>query len=125
MKIVSLVLVGEKMRTAYLLTGLLLIFSGQLYAQSIAETPADMQEIMSDDFRSRQFLTLTVGIDQDVKLPPLPKNVDFGGTFREFVKASISKVGKAKGFQYVLDSSTLLLADGTNITVDVKKDLGF
>ena len=43
----------------------------------------------------------------------------------EKVKASISKVGKAKGFQYVLDSSTLLLADGTNITVDVKKDLGF
>ena len=43
----------------------------------------------------------------------------------EKVKASISKVGKAKGFQYVLDSSTLLLADGTNITIDVKKDLGF
>lgn len=43
----------------------------------------------------------------------------------EKVKASISKVGKAKGFQYVLDSSTLLLADGTNITADVKKDLGF
>jgi len=43
----------------------------------------------------------------------------------EKVKASIQKVGKAKGFQYVLDSSSLLLADGTNITVDVKKDLGF
>ena len=43
----------------------------------------------------------------------------------EKVKASIQKVGKAKGFQYVLDSSTLLLADGTNITADVKKDLGF
>ena len=43
----------------------------------------------------------------------------------EKVKASIAKVGKAKGFQYVLDSSTLLLADGTNITIDVKKDLGF
>lgn len=43
----------------------------------------------------------------------------------EKVKASIQKVGKAKGFQYILDSSTLLLADGTNITVDVKKDLGF
>lgn len=43
----------------------------------------------------------------------------------EKVKASIQKIGKAKGFQYVLDSSTLLLADGTNITVDVKKDLGF
>ena len=43
----------------------------------------------------------------------------------EKVKASIAKVGKAKGFQYILDSSTLLLADGTNITADVKKDLGF
>ncbi|MGQ7946367.1 OmpH family outer membrane protein [Flavobacterium sp. WC2509] len=43
----------------------------------------------------------------------------------EKVKASIQKVGKAKGFQYVFDSSTLLLADGTNITIDVKKDLGF
>jgi outer membrane protein len=43
----------------------------------------------------------------------------------EKVRASIQKVGKAKGFQYVLDGSTLLLADGPNITVDVKKDLGF
>ena len=43
----------------------------------------------------------------------------------EKVRASIQKVGKAKGFQYVLDGSTLLLAEGTNITVDVKKDLGF
>ena len=41
------------------------------------------------------------------------------------VRASIQKVGKAKGFQYVLDGSTLLLADGTNLTADVKKDLGF
>lgn len=43
----------------------------------------------------------------------------------EKVKASIQKVGKAKGFQYVLDASSLILADGTNITADVKKDLGF
>jgi outer membrane protein len=43
----------------------------------------------------------------------------------EKVKASIAKVGKAKGFQYVLNSEGLLLADGPNITADVKKDLGF
>jgi outer membrane protein len=43
----------------------------------------------------------------------------------EKVRASIQKVGKAKGFQYVLDGSTLLLADGPNLTADVKKDLGF
>ena len=41
------------------------------------------------------------------------------------VKASIQKVGKTKGFQYILDGSTLLLSDGPNLTADVKKDLGF
>lgn len=43
----------------------------------------------------------------------------------EKVKASIQKVGKAKGFQYVLNATDLLLADGPDITADVKKDLGF
>jgi len=41
------------------------------------------------------------------------------------VKASIQKVGKAKGFQYVLNAEGLLLAEGPNLTADVKKDLGF
>ena len=41
------------------------------------------------------------------------------------VRASIQKVGRAKGYQYVMDGSTLLLADGPNLTADVKKDLGF
>ena len=43
----------------------------------------------------------------------------------EKVKASISKVGKAKGFQYVLNTADLLLTDGPDLTADVKKDLGF
>jgi hypothetical protein len=30
-------------------------------------------------------------------------------------KVRTSKVGKAKGFQYVLDGSTLLLAEGTDL----------
>jgi outer membrane protein len=41
------------------------------------------------------------------------------------VKASISKVGKAKGYLYVIDINNLLLADGPDLTADVKKDLGF
>ena len=53
------------------------------------------------------------------------KETDIVKPLMEKVKASIQKVGKAKGYQYVLDGSTLLLADGPNITVDVKKDLGF
>ncbi|RZJ30011.1 MAG: OmpH family outer membrane protein [Flavobacterium sp.] len=43
----------------------------------------------------------------------------------EKVRASIQKIGKAKGYQYVLIKDQLLLADGPDITADVKKDLGF
>ena len=53
------------------------------------------------------------------------KESDIVKPIMEKVRASIQKVGKAKGFQYVLDGSTLLLADDTNLTADVKKDLGF
>ncbi|KAF2329486.1 OmpH family outer membrane protein [Flavobacterium daemonense] len=53
------------------------------------------------------------------------KDSDIMKPIMEKVKASIQKVGKAKGYQYVLDGSTLILADGPNITADVKKDLGF
>jgi outer membrane protein len=41
----------------------------------------------------------------------------------EKVRTSIQK--SWKGFQYVLDGSTRLLAEGTDLTTDVKKDLGF
>jgi outer membrane protein len=43
-------------------------------------------------------------------------------------RAAIQKVAKAKGFQYVLDSSTgsgILLAEGPDLMADVKKELGF
>lgn len=46
----------------------------------------------------------------------------------EKAKAAIQKVAKAQGFQYVLDStqgSGVLLADGKDLLVDVKKELGF
>ena len=53
------------------------------------------------------------------------KESDIVKPLMEKVRASIQKVGKAKGFQYVLDGSSLFLADGPNLTLDVKKDLGF
>jgi outer membrane protein len=53
------------------------------------------------------------------------KESDIVKPIMERVKASIQKVGKAKGYQYVLNSEGLLLADGPNLTADVKKDLGF
>ena len=53
------------------------------------------------------------------------KESDIVKPIMERVKASIQKIGKAKGYQYIPNSEGLLLADGPNITADVKKDLGF
>ncbi|WP_428223600.1 OmpH family outer membrane protein [Flavobacterium sp.] len=43
----------------------------------------------------------------------------------EKAKAAVIKVARAKGFQYVMDSSALILADGPNLFEDVKKELKF
>lgn len=46
----------------------------------------------------------------------------------EKAQAAIKKVAKAKGYQYVLDStvgSGVIYADGPNLLADVKKELGF
>ncbi len=53
------------------------------------------------------------------------KEQDITKPIYEKIKASIQKVGKSKGYQYVFNSEGLLLADGPEITNDVKKDLGF
>ena len=46
----------------------------------------------------------------------------------EKARLAIQKVAKAKGYQYVLDSSTgsgVLMAEGPDLLADVKKELGF
>ena len=53
------------------------------------------------------------------------KEADMVKPLMDKIKASISKVGKAQGYQYVLNLADLLLADGPDLTADVKKDLGF
>jgi outer membrane protein len=53
------------------------------------------------------------------------KESDMVKPLMDKIKASISKIGKAKGYQYVVNVADLLLADGPDLTADVKKDLGF
>jgi len=53
------------------------------------------------------------------------KEADLMKPITDKVKASIQKVGKAKGYQYVINAADLLLADGPDLTADIKKDLGF
>ncbi|HEX8562364.1 MAG TPA: OmpH family outer membrane protein [Flavobacterium sp.] len=53
------------------------------------------------------------------------KEADLMKPIEDRVRTSIQKIGKAKGYQYILNSAGLLLADGPNLTEDIKKDLGF
>ena len=51
------------------------------------------------------------------------KESDLVKPLMDKIKASIQKVGKAKGYQYVLNVADLLLSDGPDLTADIKKDL--
>jgi len=73
-----------------------------------------------------QDMAKRIGDYQDTAQKDLQKKEgDLMKPITEKVKASIQKVGKAKGYQYVLNATDLLLADGPDLTADVKKDLGF
>ena len=55
------------------------------------------------------------------------KEVDIVQPILERAKNAIQKVARAQGIQYVMDSTSgtgLILADGTDLMADVKKELG-
>lgn len=52
------------------------------------------------------------------------KQADLLAPIQEEAIAAIQKVARAQGFQYVMDSSSLILAEGKDLMVDVKKELG-
>lgn len=105
---------------------LLLVVSYQFaHAQ---EPQQDDEQIEDTKFRSRNFVNLTLGIEQDEKLPPLPGNVEFKGDFRKIVTASHSKelnvirfIPKAEGFatMTVHDKKTGKVV--AEFRIDVKK----
>ncbi len=77
------------------------------------------QEIQSMEQNIRQFQT-------DAAQNLEKKRIDLLQPITEKAKAAILKVGRAQGFDYVLDSGVgvTILADGTNLLDDVKKELG-
>ena len=52
------------------------------------------------------------------------KQEDLIAPILDKARTAIEKVGRAQGYQYVMDSSSLLLAEGKDLLVDVKKELG-
>lgn len=87
----------------------------------------DLEEISG--YRTKQYINLTLGLEQDVKLPALPDSVEFKGDFRRITTAAHSKqmnilrlTPKAEGF------ATLTIHDKKNgkliaeYKIDVKKN---
>jgi len=52
------------------------------------------------------------------------KQEDLIAPIYEKARTAIQKVGRAQGYQYVMDSNGLLLAEGKDLLIDVKKELG-
>lgn len=77
------------------------------------------QEIQEKQQRIQQF-------QADAQKDLQKKELDLIQPITEKAKAAILKVGRAQGFDYVLDASqgVTILADGKNLLDDVKKSLG-
>lgn len=52
------------------------------------------------------------------------KQEDLYAPILDKARTAIEKVGRAQGFQYVMDKNGLLLAEGKDLLIDVKKELG-
>lgn len=132
-----------------LMTKMPAMLDAQKQLETLSKTYDTNYKTMADEFQAKlkkydteaSTVTDVINAERQKEVQDMQKRIqDFGQNAQkelqqkqeeitkpiyEKVRASIQKVGKAKGFQYVLDGSTLLLADGPNLTADVKKDLGF
>ncbi|AXT18948.1 OmpH family outer membrane protein [Flavobacteriaceae bacterium AU392] len=77
--------------------------------------------------RQQELLTMEQSIQQfrqkgaqDIQ----KKQADLLNPISEKAVAAIQKVARAQGFQYVMDSPGLIMAEGKDLMADVKKELG-
>jgi outer membrane protein len=92
-------------------------------ANTVGDAVNKTREAEVQDMRARiQQYQQTASTDLQKKQEEIVKPI------LEKARTAIQKIAKAKGYQYVLDSSTgsgVLLADGPDLLADVKKELGF
>jgi outer membrane protein len=93
-------------------------YEGEASTQTEAINEARAKEMQDMGQRIQQFRDSAQKQLQD-------KEMEIVKPIMDKAKAAIIKVGKAKGFQYVVDSASLILADGPNLFEDVKKELKF
>jgi pilus assembly protein CpaC len=61
-----------------------------IFAQA-QETETPATDLPTGTYRTKQYINLTMGIEQDIKLPALPENVEFKGDFKKVTSASFAK----------------------------------
>ena len=93
-------------------------YEGEASTQTEAVNETRAKEMQDMGQRIQQFRDTAQKQLQD-------KEMEIVKPIMDKAKAAIIKVGKAKGFQYVVDSASLILADGPNLMEDVKKELKF
>ncbi|MEO6348574.1 MAG: OmpH family outer membrane protein [Aquaticitalea sp.] len=96
-------------------------YSAEVDTKTEEENAKRQEEVGTIEQSIRQYQTQA---QEDMQ----KKQTDMMKPLFDKAKTAIQKVGKAQGFQYVLDStqgSGVLLADGKDLMADVKKELGF
>lgn len=94
-------------------------YEAEASTKSEEENAKRGQEIQEKQQRIQQF-------QSDAQKDIQKKEMDLLQPITEKAKAAILKVGRAQGFDYILDASqgVTILADGKNLLDDVKKELG-
>ena len=96
-------------------------YDGESATKTDEENGKRLQEVQSMEQGIRQYQSQA---QQDLQ----KKEFDLLKPITEKAKNAILKVGKAKGFDYVLDASQgqgIIFAGGTDLLNDVKTELGF
>lgn len=92
-------------------------FDAEAASQTSEENQKRMQQVESMKQGLGQFQQQA---QQDIQ----NKEIEKMKPIRTKAEAAVKKVAAALGLNYILDSSTLLVATGKDITPDVKKELG-
>ena len=92
-------------------------YDAEANTKTAEENQKRMIELQEKQQRIQQFRA-------DAQKDLAEKEAELFKPIQDAAMKAINDVAKAKGYQYVLDRATLIVADGDDILADVKKQLG-
>ncbi len=92
-------------------------YDAEASTKTAEENQKRMVELQEKQQRIQQFRT-------DAQKDLAEKEAQLFKPIQEAAIKAINEVAKAKGYEYVIDRATLIVANGTDILADVKKQMG-